>query len=223
MIIPYVILVLGYAFIISLFLMITIWVKGKWIMKFCMVPILLWFGLFLYNVPPQLTGYPSEQEIQEDQVVVRYFTQQSPTATDKGCIYVLVDTRFFKDAKKNLTFLDKINPKTYTSISQYEYLRLYRIPWNEEAANDMNNARKKNQLIILQKNKLKSGNEDGKGSGKGKNGNAKMGNDGNPDESEIGDADGEGDGTGGTSKHSGNKDYEYNVKALSPNEMFRKN
>lgn len=221
MAIPYIILVLGYAFIISLFLLIVISLKGKWIFKFCMIPVLLWFGLFLYYIPPQLTGYPSEQNVIDDNVIVRYFTYQAPTQTEEGHLYIVVDTRFFKDLKEK-TFIDKINPLNYTDISGSEYLRLYRIPWDEELVRGMNQAQKRKQLIVLKKKKNKSeskgkeGREGNKKKSKGKKGRGKL-----IDKSGSGDNEGKG-GSGGTAKNSGNEESKYTIDALTPNEIFKK-
>ena len=213
--IPYIILVLGYAFIVSLFLYIIIALKGKWILKFCLIPIILWFGLFLYYIPPQLAGYPSEQDILQEQVIVRYFIHQSPTKTTEGHVYIVVDTRFFKDIKEQ-TAIDKINPLTYTDISQNEHLRLYRIPWDEEMVKAMNKAQKRKQLIIISKNSSK---DKGKGKGEGTE---------KGEKGKKGDKKGQGEGEGekGSNKNGGGEEKKgngkYKVKALTPNEIFKK-
>ncbi|MEA2081078.1 MAG: hypothetical protein U9P00_14745 [Pseudomonadota bacterium] len=206
MIVPYTILVLGYAFLISLFLIIVISLKGKWILKFCMIPALLWFGLFLFYIPPQLAGYPSEQEVIEDKGIVRYFTYNPPTSTTSGHIYILVDTRFF-ESEKTKTFLDNIDPLTYIDMSEYEHLRLYKIPWDKELIKKMIEAKKQKRLIILRKNKPDSKNDK-------KEKRLKLG----PRNRNVGAVEG-GKGIGGTTSGNVNK---YSVQALIPNEVFRK-
>lgn len=218
MIMPYVILVLGYAFLVSLFLVIFISLKGKWTLKFFMVPVLIWFGLFLYFIPPQLQGYPSTQEILEDKVIVRYYTYQPPTNTQKGYIYVLVDNRFFKPEKPTKSIIDTFNPKTYTNLSEYEEMRLYKIEWDQELTEEMNKAKRKKQLIILRKSRGKvDQNSDGKGKDRKKVSGKKGKGDPN---AQSGEAEGKG-GTGGTA-HESESNSKYSIEALSPNEVFRK-
>jgi hypothetical protein len=225
---PYIILVLGYALLVSLFLWVAITIRGKWVAKFTMVPLILWFGLFMYYVPPQLAGYPSEQEIIQERVIVRYYTYQAPTQTEEGHIYVVVDTRFFKD-KNEVNFLDKINPLSYTDISKSEHLRLYRIPWDDDLVKKMTKAQKKKQLIILNKNGGKNkgvNNSEGKkGNGKGKAGQITKKKKGegklNSTESSGSGEKGKG-GTGGSSKYRDRDKGLYSIEALSPNEIFTK-
>ena len=217
MALPYIILVLGYTLICSLFLWISISIKGKWIIKFAITPVILWYGLFLYYTPPQLAGYPSSQEILQERVIVRFFTTQRPTPTTKGYIYVVVDTRFFADLKEK-SALEKLDPRTLTDISGSEHLRLYRLPWEEELAQNMQTAQKKKKLIILKKNKDKGkGSGDQKGEGKKKKGKQGKNPDGKPGDN---DEEGEG-GTGGTARNSRDKN-KYSVEALTPNEIFKK-
>jgi hypothetical protein len=217
---PYVILVLGYTLLAALFMWSIIEIKGRWIVKFAMAPVILWFGLFLYYIPPQLSGYPSDQEIRQERVIVRFFTYNAPTKDKEGNIYVVVDSRFFE--KNDIqSFLKMFKPSTYTDISGTEYLRLYRLPWDEDLVKNMTKAQKKKELIILKKQKKK---EKGKGKDGGGLGKAKEGKKGNKKGSgdKVGDGDGEGGGgTGGSSKLGKGK-AKYSVEALTPNEIFRK-
>jgi hypothetical protein len=215
MALPYIILVLGYTLLASLFLWVGISLKGKWLIKFALAPVILWFGLFLYYVPPQLAGYPSNQELHEDKVIVRFFTYTAPTNTEEGEIFIVVDTRFYIDKEKKKTFGDMINPLTYTDISKNEYLRLYRLEWDEDLVKDMNKASKEKKLITLQKNRKQAQGEKGKDDKK-----KKKGQKGKP---EAGEEQGEEDesGTGGTARNSKDKS-KYSVEALAPNEVFKK-
>jgi hypothetical protein len=131
---------------------------------------------------------------------VRFFTYNAPTSTQEGNVYVIVDTRFFKDDYKEKNIADLIDPKTYTDISGNEFLRLYRLPWDDNLVKSMNKAQKKKQMIILTKKSS------------GKLGNLKKGRNKDTDTS---------GGTGGTSKHSKDKS-KYSVEARVVNEVFRK-
>lgn len=218
MLTPYVILVLGFALLTILCLWFIKDVEGMWAAKFILVPAVLWYGLFLYYMPPQLSGYPSDQEITDDKVIVRYYTYEAPTSENEGHIYVVVDTRFFKLEGSKRTVLEAINPSTYTDISGAEYLRLHRLPWDEKMVKDMNKAQKKKQVIVLSKNKDKKKDgeggdgEQGKGDKKGKG----------KGEGEPGEAEKTGEGgTGGTARNSDDK-AKYKVDALTPNDVMRK-
>jgi hypothetical protein len=214
MALPYIILVLGYTLLASLFLWVGISLKGKWIIKFALAPVILWFGLFLFYVPPQLAGYPSNQELVEDRVIVRYFTYTAPTNTEEGAIFIVVDTRFYIEQEKKKTFGEIINPLTYTDISKNEYLRLYRLEWDEDLVKDMNKASKERKLITLKKNRQKAQGD------KGKDKKQKKGQKGKPEAGEE-EADGEDSGTGGTARNS-KDESKYSVEALTPNEVFKK-
>ncbi len=213
MALPYIILVLGYTLLAGLFLWVAISIKKKWILKFSLVPAILWFGLFLYYVPPQLAGYPSDQEVIEERVIVRFFTYKAPTQTEEGEIYIVVDTRFYPETIEK-ALLDKLDPKTYTDISKSEYLRLYRLPWDEDLVKQMNKANKQKKLITLRKNR--PGGPESKSKKKSDRKGPKAKGDKVGKENE----DGKG-GTGGTAKNS--KDLaKYWVEALTPNEVFTK-
>ncbi len=221
MALPYVILVLGYALLASLFLWIGISIKGKWIIKFALAPFILWFGLFLYFIPPQLAGYPSDQEIVEERVIVRYFTYKAPTNDDEGEIYIVADNRFYPETMTK-DILEKFDPKSLADISQGEFLRLYRLPWDEQMVKDMTKAQKKRQLITLRKTKKgegQSGNQTGEGKGKSKG--KKGSQNGKNPSGRLGDGDKGQGGTGGTAKTSRDKSM-YSVEALTPNEVFQK-
>lgn len=219
MITPYIILVLGYTLLASLFLWISISIKGRWVAKAVVIPFVMWFGLFLYYVPPQLTGYPSTQEITKERVIVRYFQAQRPTKVSEGAIYVVVDSRFFEDLKEE-TLIDKINPMTYTDASELSHLRFYRLPWDKELVDNLQKAKKNKQLAILKKNG-KNGKGDGEEGQKGKKGKKGKKKGEGKENGEPGDGeDGKG-GTGGTAKES-KSDSKYSVEALTPNEVFKK-
>ena len=205
-------MVLGYTLLAALFLWIGISIRGKWVIKFALAPIILWFGLFLYFVPPQLAGYPSDQEVIEERVIVRFFTYTAPTNTEEGEIFIVVDTRFYQETiQKDL--LDKLDPSTYSDISKNEYLRLYRLPWDEELVKQMTKAQKQRKLITLTKNQPGNKSKDKK---KSKKKDMKEAGDKIGEENEEGDG-----GTGGTAKDSKDRS-KYSVEALTPNEVFRK-
>lgn len=220
MALPYIILVLGYSLLASLFLWIGISIKGKWLIKFALVPMILWFGLFLYYIPPQLAGYPSDEDIVQEKVIVRFFTYKAPTATEKGEIYIVADSRFYLQEKSEKHILD---PSKYTDISNNEFLRLYRLEWDEDLVKDMNKAKKQKKLITLSK---KKGSGDGEGEGESGNGTKgkkgkKGGEKGKQNKgARVGDSKGKG-GTGGTAKQS-KYNSKYSVEALTPNQVFRK-
>lgn len=220
MLTPYVIMVLGYCMLAALCLWFIKEVKGMWPAKFTIVPMAIWFGLFLYFIPPQLAGYPSEQELIDDKVVVSFFTYESPSDESEGAIYVVVDTRFFRVKAKSKTFIDYFKPKTYTDISKQEYLRLYRLPWDESMVKEMTKAKSNKKLIVLTKKKGgkdgkdgKAGNQQGGKGGKKPGAGAGKGKEGEGEEGKKG-------GTGGT--ESGSKNSKYNVEGLTPNEVIGK-
>jgi hypothetical protein len=222
---PYIILVIGFALLAALCLWFIKEIKGKWMAKFVLVPAVIWYGLFLYFVPSQITGYPSDQDILQEKVLVRFYSYEQPSKISEGAVFVVVDTRFFKDSnEKNI--LDYANPSAYSDISDQEYLRLYRLPWDEKMVQNMNKAQKKKQVIILSKNKNSSSGKSGQnGQGKSSQNKGKKTDKKTDKKPQFGKAqkNGEGSSNEGNAKSNDNENTsKYTVEGLTPNVIIKK-
>lgn len=203
---PHLTLVLGYVLLTALFLWFIIPTKEKWVIKFCLIPVVVWYGFFLYYVPPQLSGYPTTEELTEEKVVVRFFTHRSPTIERPGAIFVVVDDRFFKK-EKIIPLTEKMNPKYYINLSEDYFLRFYELPWEENMIKKMQKASKEGKMIILSKKKQKKKQKNGKTSKKTER----------PDQ-----AKGKKGGSIIIGEDSASGSNDYVVETLTPNEVFPK-
>jgi len=161
---------LATAFVIlsALFLWFLIKAKLRLSIRFIIIPIIIWYGLILYETPGKLMGFPLSINVIEQMPegsVVLYIKIVEPDYKSPGCFYFYVVHP--QGIQKEKSFLDVINPKKIFGFDDTNVPISYKLKYD----------RKLHEQMIKAGKTMKRGNvmKISHGKGKGEKGDDKEG------------------------------------------------
>jgi hypothetical protein len=129
---------LAFVIITSLFLYFIIGSKAPVLVKFVIIPIVIWFTLALYFTPGKLMGWPTPAEPPNNSIILLPIVKE-PVGDSKGFIDLLVIVR--EESKKSL--IEQLKPGNVFSYNSKNTERIYRLPYDRDLHKKLTEAQKK--------------------------------------------------------------------------------
>jgi len=112
----YIGLAIAFIIISSVLLFLLIRSKTHVIVKICIIPIVIWYGMALFYIPDNLRGWPTDQQISNDSRVISILINEPSTNSNGGIYLWLIDKEFKKvilDPRNVFCYNEKNTPRVY--------------------------------------------------------------------------------------------------------------
>jgi hypothetical protein len=119
--------------ILAIILMwIVIQTPGRYLMKAALIPPVVWFGVALYFMVPNLLGWPARQDVPDDSYVLAVMVNEpNHTRNDPGAIYLWINHGPGDPADQTQAG-SAVDPRSIFKPEHPRDPRAYKVPYSRE-------------------------------------------------------------------------------------------